>query len=102
MDADESPFPEDAEFPLTAELDLHGIPPKLIPELVASYLEEAVRLGFADVRIVHGRGIGVQRERVQSLLARSPLVVTYGDAPEDRGGWGATLVRLVTRNPSED
>ncbi len=96
MDADDSPFDPDAEFPLTEELELHGLPPRLIPELVESYLEEAVRAGFAHVRIIHGKGIGVQRERVQSILARSRYVTSFGDAPSERGGWGATVVNLVS------
>lgn len=50
--------------------------------------------GFGEVRLIHGRGIGVQRAIVQSLLARHPLVAGYADAPADRGGRGATLVRL--------
>jgi DNA-nicking Smr family endonuclease len=91
---DDDPFDGRTDFPVTDEIDLHGLPPKLIPEIVASYLEEARRLGFPLVRIVHGRGVGVQRERVRAILARTDFVEAFDDAPEDRGGWGATLARL--------
>jgi len=82
------------EIPIEDALDLHPFPPRDIPDVVASYLEEAAARGLAEVRVIHGRGIGVQRERVRSLLATHPLVLEYSDATPDRGGWGATLVRL--------
>jgi len=62
--------------------------------VVASYLEAALEAGFQEVRLVHGRGIGVQRESVRALLARHPGVLSFADAPPERGGWGATVVRL--------
>ncbi len=62
--------------------------------MVDEYLRECAERGFTEVRLIHGRGIGVQRAIVQSLLAGHPLVAGYADAPEDRGGRGATLVRL--------
>ena len=96
-----NPFDGETDFPVTDELDLHGLPPAMVPELVASYLDEARRLGFPVVRIVHGRGIGVQRERVRSILTRTPFVEAFDDAPEDRGGWGATIARLRPADSSE-
>jgi dsDNA-specific endonuclease/ATPase MutS2 len=90
---DGEPF-EGQDFPVRDEIDLHGLPPKMVPEVVESYLEEARRLGFRHVRIVHGKGIGVQREVVRSVLARTPFVESFGDAPAERGGWGATLAAL--------
>jgi dsDNA-specific endonuclease/ATPase MutS2 len=89
------PFPDPAAIPVTDELDLHGLPPKLVPEVLEAYLEEARRLGFRDVRIVHGKGVGVQRERVRAILGRTPFVEAFGDAPHERGGWGATIARLT-------
>ncbi len=89
------PFGAAAEFPITETLDLHGLPPKMVPEVVASYLAEARRLGYRDVRIVHGKGIGVQRERVRAMLGRTDFVEHFADAPAERGGWGATVVRLA-------
>jgi dsDNA-specific endonuclease/ATPase MutS2 len=70
-----------------------------VAAVVADYLEEAHRSGFAEVRLIHGRGIGVQREIVRSVLGRHPLVEGFADAPPERGGWGATLVRLKRQAP---
>jgi hypothetical protein len=96
-DVDAEPPPDldhPVEIPIEDALDLHPFPPRDIPDVVASYLEEAAARGLDEVRVIHGRGIGVQRERVRSLLAKHPLVLEYSDATPDRGGWGATLVRL--------
>ncbi len=78
-------------------LDLHSFPPGDVPDVVADYLSEAVARGFGEVRLIHGRGVGVQRERVRSLLARHPDVVDFFDAPPERGGWGATVAVLRPR-----
>jgi len=75
-------------------IDLHSFPPRDVPDVVDAYLEEASRKGFAEVRLIHGRGIGVQRDRVQKLLARHPLVSGFHDAPPERGGWGATIAYI--------
>jgi DNA-nicking Smr family endonuclease len=80
--------------PIEDWLDLHSFAPRDVPSVVDEYLIEARARGYTEVRLIHGRGIGVQRAIVQSLLARHPLVAGYADAPEERGGWGATLVRL--------
>jgi DNA-nicking Smr family endonuclease len=80
--------------PIEDWLDLHSFAPRDVPSVVDEYLTEARARGFTEVRLIHGRGIGVQRAIVQSLLARHPLVAGYADAPQERGGWGATLVRL--------
>ena len=87
------PF-EGQDFSVRDEIDLHGLPPKMVREVVESYLDEARRLGFRHVRIVHGKGIGVQRETVRAILARTPFVESFGDAPAERGGWGATVAAL--------
>ena len=75
-------------------IDLHGFVPRDVPSVVESYLEAASAKGFTEVRLIHGRGKGVQRARVQQLLQRSPYVARFSDAPPMRGGWGATLVWL--------
>ena len=75
-------------------IDLHTFQPRDIPSVVESYLEAATEKGFVEVRIIHGRGKGVQRARVQQVLSQSPLVASFHDAPASRGGWGATVVRL--------
>ncbi len=94
MSQPEDPFQEPVELPVEDALDLHAFSPKDIPSVVESYLEAAVEAGYREVRVIHGRGIGVQKKRVQSVLSRSPLVDGYRDAPPERGGWGATLVWL--------
>ncbi|HSL17393.1 MAG TPA: Smr/MutS family protein [Methylomirabilota bacterium] len=81
-------------IPIEDSLDLHPFPPRDVPDVVADYLEAAHRAGFTEVRLIHGRGIGVQRERVRSLLAKHPLVTSFCDATPERGGWGATIASL--------
>ena len=85
--------------PLTDMLDLHSFRPEDVLGVVTEYLGEARRAGLAEVRLVHGRGRGVQRAVVRRLLAGVPGVAGFTDAPPERGGWGATLVRL---RPAED
>ncbi len=92
--------PEDSdepvvEVPISDSIDLHPFQPRDVRDVVLAYLEEARRLGFRQVRIIHGRGIGVQREIVRSLLATLPSVVDYDDADPSGGGWGATVVALA-------
>jgi DNA-nicking Smr family endonuclease len=81
-------------IPIEDSLDLHSFRPSDVRSVVEEYLHAAHARGFRDVRLIHGRGIGVQRASVQALLAAHPLVLRYADAPEDRGGRGATLVTL--------
>ncbi|MCB1008214.1 MAG: Smr/MutS family protein [Acidobacteria bacterium] len=88
------------ELPLTDVLDLHGFPPRHVGEIVRDYLDAAVARGWTTVRIVHGRGIGVQRAAVRAILERDPRVVEFGDLPGHQGGWGATSVEL--RPPPRD
>jgi DNA-nicking Smr family endonuclease len=85
---------EPVEVPIEDALDLHAFQPRDVPSVVGEYLEAAQARGFTEVRLVHGRGIGVQRAIVQALLARHPLVAAFADAPPERGGRGATIVRL--------
>jgi hypothetical protein len=80
--------------PLEDVLDLHPFRPAEVEEVVAEYLARAQAAGLEEVRLIHGRGRGVQRETVRRLLAGSPLVVAFADAPPERGGWGATVARL--------
>lgn len=85
---------EPIRIPITDIFDLHSVPARDAEAVVEAYLEEAQRLGMKALRIVHGRGIGVRREIVRSVLARTPFVVYYADAPPEAGGWGATVVTL--------
>jgi dsDNA-specific endonuclease/ATPase MutS2 len=93
-DDDLDPFPEPVEIEITDIFDLHTIPPREVRLVVEEYLREAYRKGFRVVRIIHGKGIGVQREIVRSILARTSFVADWTDAPPDAGGLGATIVRF--------
>jgi dsDNA-specific endonuclease/ATPase MutS2 len=86
---------EPVRIPIADVFDLHSVPPRDVRPIVEEYLREAHRLGFRVVRIIHGRGIGVQREIVRSVLESSGVVVDFCDAPPEAGGWGATVVTLV-------
>ncbi len=81
-------------IPITDVLDLHSFQARDVKDAVEAYLEEAHRLGLTVLRIIHGRGIGVQREMVRTILARTPYVSSFSDAPAEAGGWGATVVTL--------
>ena len=94
-DDDLNPFPEPVEIEITDIFDLHTIPPREVKPVVEEYLREAHRKGFRVARIIHGKGIGVQREIVRSILARTSFVEDWSDAPPDAGGIGATLIRLA-------
>lgn len=85
---------EPVRIPITDVFDLHSVPPPDVEPIVEEYLVEARRMGFKALRIIHGRGIGVQRQIVRSILARTEFVENFGDAPAEAGGWGATLVTL--------
>ena len=85
---------EPVELPITDVFDLHSVPAKDVQGVVEEYLAEAHRLGYKALRIIHGRGIGAQREMVRAILARTSFVEYFGDAPSEAGGWGATLVTL--------
>ncbi len=81
-------------LPIEDALDLHTFAPRDVPDLVREYLAECARRGWREVRVIHGRGTGTQRAAVRSVLAMHPLVEAFADAPPERGGWGATIVRL--------
>ena len=80
-------------------IDLHGFQPREVASVVESYLEEAFLDGLREVRLIHGRGKGVQRARIWKLLENHQLVAEFGGASASRGGWGATIVRL--KRPEE-
>jgi len=85
---------EPIRIPVTDVFDLHTVRPREAKAVVENYLEEAHRMGFPGVRVIHGRGIGVQREMVRSILSKTPFVASFSDAPLEAGGWGATVVTL--------
>jgi dsDNA-specific endonuclease/ATPase MutS2 len=85
---------EPLRIPIEDVFDLHAVPPRDVKAVVEAYLEEAYSLGMRHVRIIHGRGIGVQRETIRKVLDRTPFVVEFHDAPLEAGGWGATIATL--------
>ena len=89
-----NPFPEPVDVPLKDVLDLHTIPPRDVKRVVEGYLRQAHEAGYRSVRLIHGKGIGVQRETVRSILSRTEFVQDWTDAPPQAGGLGATIVHL--------
>ena len=87
---DDEPVP----VPIGDSIDLHTFEARDVASVVEEYLRAAHERGFREVRIIHGRGIGVQRSIVRAVLSRHLLVASFADAPPERGGWGATVVAL--------
>jgi dsDNA-specific endonuclease/ATPase MutS2 len=85
---------EPIRIPITDVLDLHSVPDRDVEAVVEEYLMEARASGFRYIRIIHGRGIGVRRECVRTILVGSAFVESFRDAPAEAGGWGATVVAL--------
>ena len=83
------------DVPLGDTLDLHAFAPRDVPSVAVEFLIAARAVGLAEVRLIHGRGRGVQRAAVLAAIARLPWVVAAHEAPPDRGGWGATVVVLA-------
>ena len=92
--SEESPFPDLVELPLGDVLDLHPFDPKEVRSVVEEYLIQCCEAGFSVVRLIHGKGKGVQRESIHALLTRLAFVQSFHDAPPEAGGWGATIVYL--------
>ena len=88
----ENPFPDIVEIEITDSIDLHSFSPKDVRAVVEAYLDEARTKGFRFVRIIHGKGIGVQREIVRSLLKEKDFVRSFKSGDEFSGGSGATVV----------
>ncbi len=87
-------FEEPIQVEISGELDLHHFSPKDLKTLIPEYIQECIKLKIFDVRIIHGKGIGNLRRTVHAILGRCPSVESFSLAPEDRGSWGATFVRL--------
>jgi dsDNA-specific endonuclease/ATPase MutS2 len=90
---------EPVPIPVEDALDLHPFRPGETAAVVEEYVEAAAVKGFREVRLIHGRGTGVQRAIVRAALARSPHVLSFADATPDRGGWGATVAVLKSGSP---
>ncbi|HEX6175512.1 MAG TPA: Smr/MutS family protein [Candidatus Binatia bacterium] len=89
------PFDEPVVLPLGDVLDLHPFQPEDIPSVVEEFLVECRRSGILELRLIHGKGAGVQRAIIRSLLDKHPAVISFKDAPSEAGGWGATVVNLM-------
>ena len=98
----EDPFDEPVNLEIRDVIDLHSIPPRQVRAVVEAYLIEARARGFRFVRLIHGKGIGVQRESVRAILDRTPFVAGYHDAPPDAGGLGATIAELNQSRQDSD
>lgn len=85
---------EPIKVPIEDVLDLHTFAPREIPSLLEEYLNACLEARLYSVRIIHGKGQGVLRNRVHGLLKRLPMVASYSEAPPHGGGWGATIVEL--------
>jgi len=86
--------PEPAALEIDGVLDLHTFQPREVGSLVSDYLDECRRCDVLEVRIIHGKGKGVLRRTVHSVLEKRDDVASFALAPPERGGWGATLVTL--------
>jgi dsDNA-specific endonuclease/ATPase MutS2 len=86
--------PDPIELEITDVLDLHSFRPQEVSSVVREYLDAVCEMGLKRVRIIHGRGVGVQRQTVRTLLERDARVRSFGDAPPEAGGWGATWVEM--------
>jgi DNA-nicking Smr family endonuclease len=93
-DSEDSPFGQPVIVPIEDSIDLHSFSPKDISSVVEEYLAQCRQTGLEKVRIIHGRGTGVQRNIVRSILKKHPEVFSFQDAPPEAGGWGATIVVL--------
>lgn len=90
----ENPFGEFVELEITDSLDLHAFAPRDVKAVTEAYLAEAHKRGFRLVRIIHGKGIGVQRETVKKVLEQTSFVKSFKTADELSGSWGATVVEF--------
>jgi len=96
LEAD-SPFVDPVVIAIEDHLDLHPFQPKEIASVVEEYLEQCRQAGFREMRLIHGKGKGVQRNIIRSILQTHQAVESFHDAPLEAGSWGATIVILKTK-----
>jgi DNA-nicking Smr family endonuclease len=85
---------EPIQIPIEDVLDLHTFRPKDIADLLENYFDECIKADIFSVRVIHGKGKGIQKRQVHRILQKNPRVKIFKDAPPEAGGWGATLVEL--------
>jgi DNA-nicking Smr family endonuclease len=102
MPDDPSPFEQPVQLAIDGELDLHTFHPSELSPLLHDYIEACRATGILSLRVIHGKGQGMLRERVHRLLAKHPAVKAFALAPPEAGGWGATLVELKPLGESPD
>ena len=85
---------EPIQIPIEDVLDLHTFRPQEIADLLENYFDECIKAGIFSVRVIHGKGKGIQKKQVHRILQKNPVVKSFKDAPPEAGGWGATLVEL--------
>lgn len=92
------PFTDPVVLPIEDQLDLHPFRPGDIPSVVEEYLQQCKEAGLSEIRLIHGKGKGVQRNLIRSLLSQHPDVLSFRDAQLESGGWGATIVVLKSKS----
>jgi len=97
MTETDPPFDDPVVIPIEDHLDLHPFQPKEIASVVEEYLAECKEAGFSEVRLIHGKGKGVQRNSIRALLEKLPNIEAFHDAPLEAGSWGATIVKLKSQ-----
>lgn len=102
MTTEENPFEQAVPLEIDGELDLHTFHPSELAPLLQDYIDACREKGILSLRIVHGKGRGILRERVHGFLEKNPLVRGFRLAPPEAGGWGATLVELTPPGESRD
>jgi len=85
---------EPIQIPIEDVLDLHTFRPQDVADLLKDYFAECIKAGIQSVRVIHGKGKGIQKKRVHQILQKNPQVKSFKDAPPEAGGWGATVVEL--------
>jgi DNA-nicking Smr family endonuclease len=93
-DGEENPFGDPVPIPIDGVLDLHGIRPRDVKEVLLEYLSECRKAGIFEIRVIHGKGVGEIRRSVHNILKDETGIERMADANRSHGGWGATMVWL--------
>ena len=88
---------EPVKIPIEDIIDLHTFRPKDVPDLLEDYFSACIDKGISSVRVIHGKGKGILKKRVQEILSENPMVESFRDASPGAGGWGASIVELKKR-----